>query len=42
MARHGEIPPIDEILYRNINGESIGNGKTDMVELNKLGRGKSG
>jgi hypothetical protein len=42
MARHGEISPIDEILYRNINGESIGNGKTDMVELNKLGRGKSG
>jgi hypothetical protein len=42
MARHGEIPPIGEILYRNINGESIGNGKTDMVELNKLGRGKSG
>ena len=38
---NGDIPPIDEILYRNIDGESIGNGKTDTVELNKLGRGQA-
>ena len=40
MIQNGESSPIGEILYRNIDGESIGYGKTDMVELNKLGGGK--
>ena len=39
MIQNGESSPIGEILYRNIDGESIVNGKTDMVELNMLRRG---
>jgi len=27
IRRNGDISPIDEILYRNIDDESIGNGK---------------